>query len=238
MSVDPSSKRRFMVVSPHPDDAELGMGGTILGLKKRGYTVAIVDLTSGEPTPFGTEEKRKNETAKATAILHVDERINLGFENRYLFDSKDARLLLAGKIRAFRPDILFCPHPDDSHPDHIATTSITEGARFYAKYTKLSIEGEPYYTSHLFFYFCSHMRKANTFHFLVDTSDEFEKKIEAVKCYRSQFIDNKKNRIIFDYVETRDRYFGALIRKKYAEPFFCEEALGIDDPAHFILETY
>ena len=208
-----------MIISPHPDDAELGMGGTIVGIKKWGHTVGIVDLTSGEPTPFGTEEKRKIETERATEVLKIDERINLGLENRYLFDSKDARLLLAGKIRLFKPDILFCPHPDDAHPDHVATTYITKGARFYAKYTRLSLEGDPYYAPYLFFYFCSHMKKANVYHFLVDTSEEFEKKMEAAKCYISQFIENPLNRKIFSYVETRDRYFGGLIKKKYAEPF-------------------
>jgi bacillithiol biosynthesis deacetylase BshB1 len=227
--------RRLMVVSPHPDDAELGMGGTIIKLKKQGHTVAIVDLTSGEPTPFGSEEKRKKETERATRVLKIDKRLNLRLENRYLFDSKETRLLLAGKIRTFRPDCVFCPHPADAHPDHVAAAAITKGARFYAKYSKLDLEGQPHYTPCLFFYFCSHLRKVHAFHFLVDTSGEFENKMETVNCYVSQFIDNPNNRAVFKYVETRDRYFGNLIRKQYAEPFLSEEALGVDDPVHFIL---
>lgn len=225
-----------MVVSPHPDDAELGMGGTILALKKREYAVAVVDLTGGEPTPFGSEEKRKQEAQRASEVLGVDERHNLGLPNRYLFDSKEVRLLLAGKIRTFKPDVLFCPHPDDAHPDHIAAASITAGARFYARYTKIPMEGEPHYTPRLFFYFCSHMRKSEAFSFLVDTSGEFERKIAAAKCYASQFIDNPKNRFVFDYLKTRDRYFGNLIGRRFAEPFFSAEALGVADPSYFILQ--
>jgi bacillithiol biosynthesis deacetylase BshB1 len=230
-----SGKKRFLVVSPHPDDADLGMGGTILSLKEKGHYVAIVDLTSGEPTPYGNEQKRKKETGEATKILGVNKRINLTLPNRYLFDSKEARLLLAGKIRLIRPHIIFCPHHEDAHPDHWTATSITEGARFYAKYTKLSLEGEPWYADYLFHYSCSHLRKIPNMSFLVDISDQYQNKTMAMQCYRSQFIDNPKNRSVFDWVEARDRYFGSLIKKKYAEPFFCKEALGVADPAIFLL---
>ncbi|MCF7874301.1 MAG: PIG-L family deacetylase, partial [Candidatus Omnitrophica bacterium] len=113
------TKKKFLFISPHPDDAELGIGGTILKLKKQGHTVFMVDLTDGEPTPFGTKEKRKKETKKATKILKVDERINLDLPNRYLFDNKEARFLVAETIRKYKPDILFCPYPEDAHPDHL-----------------------------------------------------------------------------------------------------------------------
>ncbi|MGQ9616360.1 MAG: bacillithiol biosynthesis deacetylase BshB1 [Spirochaetota bacterium] len=229
-------KERIMVISPHPDDAELGMGGTIFVLKKLGYEVYIVDLTSGEPTPYGSEEKRKKETEEATHLMEIDERLNLGLPNRYLFDSKEARLMLAEKIRAFRPEILFCPHPEDAHPDHTAASLITTGARFYAKYTGISFEGESHYTPRLFFYFCSHLKKSDTFSFLVDTADQFDKKIAALKCYASQFIDNPKNRSVFEYIERRDSYFGSLIGKRYAEPFLSLEALGVVDPCCFLLK--
>lgn len=80
-----SGKRTFLVVAPHPDDAELGLGGTILKLKEQGHDVFLVDLTSGEPTPYGTEEKRRKETDQANKVLNIDKRINLGLPNRYLF---------------------------------------------------------------------------------------------------------------------------------------------------------
>ena len=76
----------ILVITPHPDDAELGMGGTILALKEMGHRVVIVDLTSGEPTPFGDEQKRRRETQRATSLLGVETRMNLGLPNRYLFD--------------------------------------------------------------------------------------------------------------------------------------------------------
>ena len=143
-------KKRFLVVSPHPDDAELAIAGTIIKLRQKGHRVFLVDLSSGEPTPYGNETKRKKETIKANKILKIAKRVNLGLENRYLFDSKQARLLLDEQIRLFKPDILLCPSAQDAHPDHLACSKIAEGARFYAKYTKLKLKGKPYYPFHLF----------------------------------------------------------------------------------------
>ena len=96
-----------MFVSPHPDDAELGIGGTIIKLKQQGHKVFIVDLTWGEPTPYGTEQIRKEEAKKATRILGVERRVNLGLENRYLFDDKETRMALAEQIRKYKPDFIF-----------------------------------------------------------------------------------------------------------------------------------
>lgn len=222
-------KKRFLFVSPHPDDAELGIGGTILKLKKQGHIVYVVDLTSGEPTPCGTTAKRKRETAAAAKILGIDWRINLGLANRYLFDSKEARLKVAETIRKFRPDILFCPYPEDAHPDHIAAAKITEAARFYAKYTKIKLGGRPHYPFHLFYFFASHLRATPAANFFIDISDEFEKKMQAVKCYRSQFLDNSKNNFVFSYIESINRYWGSLVKKEFAEGLFAKEAIKIDD---------
>lgn len=222
-------KKRFLVVSPHPDDAELGIGGTILKLKQKGHKVFIVDLTLGEPTPYGTVEKRKAEIGKATKVLKIDKRINLDLENRYLFDHKQARLLLAEQIRLFKPDILFSPSQQDSHPDHVATRKIAEAARFYAKYTKTKLKGNPHYPRYLFYYFCSHLRMTPPISFLVDISQNFREKIRAIKCYRSQFIDNPKNKFIFDYIEQQNRYLGRLLGCDYAEAIFSNEAIKITD---------
>ena len=218
-----------MFVSPHPDDAELGAGGTIVKLKQQGHRVFIVDLTSGEPTPFGTEEIRKRETQKATKILGVDKRINLGLENRYLFDTKQARLLLAEKIREFKPDIIFCPYPEDAHPDHLAATRIAEGARFYAKYTKIKLKGSPHYSCYLFYYFCMHSRVVPKISFLIDISGQFKEKMKAIKCYKSQFITNLKNRFFLDYIETQSRYFGKLIHSEHAEAIYSKEIIKVEN---------
>lgn len=224
-------KARFLIVSPHPDDAELGIGGTILKLKAQGHRVYIVDVTNGEPTPYGTVGKRKKETAMASRILKPDGRVNLGLPNRYCFDTKDARLLLAEKIRVFKPDIIFAPSLQDAHPDHVAARRIAEAARFYAKYTKIDLKGKPHYPRYLFYYFCSHSRALPPVSFLVDISAHINNKMRAMRCYRSQFIDNPGNRFIFDYVKDQNKYLGNLIGCKYAEALFSKEMIRINDLA-------
>src|SRR3954466_5993593 len=124
----------ILVIPPHPADAELGMGGAILKFKKQGRRVGILDLTSGEPTPHGSPEIRKRETAAATAILRIDWRENLGLPNRSLEAAIENRAKLAGVIRQQRPRWLFAPDWVDAHPDHIAATELVDAARFWSKH--------------------------------------------------------------------------------------------------------
>ncbi|MHC4177361.1 MAG: PIG-L family deacetylase, partial [Planctomycetota bacterium] len=107
----------ILVVSPHPDDAELGMGGAILRLKAEGLSVGVVDLTSGEPTPLGSTQVRARESAAATEILGLDWRENLGLPNRSLEPTLEARARLAGVFRHTRPRWIFAPYWVDAHPD-------------------------------------------------------------------------------------------------------------------------
>jgi bacillithiol biosynthesis deacetylase BshB1 len=225
--------RRFLAVSPHPDDIELGLGGTIIKLAKR-HKVFIVDLTSGEPTPYGDEERRRRETQRSTKILGVEDRFNLGLENRYLFDTKEARLILAERIRLLKPDIVFCPYPDDAHPDHVACTKIVESARFYAKYTKVKLKGRPHYPFYLFYYFCTHLRIIPKISFFIDISREFTRKMKAIRSYRSQFIDNPSNRFVFEYIKMQNRFFGKLIRTQYAEGIYSKEVIKVVDLAYLL----
>ncbi len=222
-------KKKVLIISPHPDDAELGFGGSILALKSKGYTVAIVDLTTGEPTPMGSEEKRRLETEAATGLLRIDSRSNLGLPNRYLFDDKESRLLLASEIRKRRPEIILSPHSLDAHPDHLAAARIAEAARFYAKFTKTDLPGEPWYAPVFLYYYCSHLRKPAEITFLLDTSPFFEEKLKVMACYRSQFIDNPLNRSIFDHIRARDRYWGSLVGVEYAEAVYSKETIKLDD---------
>src|SRR5476651_2702550 len=104
----------YLVIAPHPDDAELAMGGTILLLQAQGASVGVLDLTNGEPTPHGSPEIRRHETAAATAVLGLKWRGNLGLTNRRLVDDLDARAKLAGMIRQLKPRCLFAPYWEDA----------------------------------------------------------------------------------------------------------------------------
>ena len=119
-----------LIVAPHPDDAELGMGGAILGMLKAGLKIGILDLTNGEPTPFGSPEIRARETNAASDVLGVTWRHNLGLPNRSLEPTLDAREKLAGIFRQTKPRWIFAPYWHDAHPDHLAATQLVEAARF------------------------------------------------------------------------------------------------------------
>lgn len=133
---------KVLIFAPHPDDAELAMGGTIAKLIANGHAVTVCDLTDGEPTPFGSREIRARETAAATAVLGV-RRLNAGLVNRELRDDLASRRVLAGIIRAEQPEVVFSPYPRDAHPDHIAATALVRDARFEAKYVKTDLPGAP-----------------------------------------------------------------------------------------------
>src|SRR5947209_11162614 len=134
----------YLVIAPHPDDAELGVGGTVLLLRSQGHSVGVLDLTDGEPTPFGSPETRRRETDEATAVLGLSWRGNLGLPNRRLEASLEARARLAGVLRQLRPRVLFAPYWEDTHPDHGAASSLVDAARFWAKLTKTDRPREPH----------------------------------------------------------------------------------------------
>jgi bacillithiol biosynthesis deacetylase BshB1 len=213
----------ILVFAPHPDDAELGMGGTVLKLASQGHKVHLVDMTNGEPTPHGTVELRAKEAAAAAKVLGVG-RTLVGLKNREVMHSIEARHKVAAVIRAQQADWLFVPYPIDAHPDHIAVTRIVEDARFDAKLTKTDIPGKPCYPKRVLYYFCTHLRMNFPATFCVDISDTIDRKIESVKCYQSQFVGASGH--VPEMVRMITAYFGSRIGTRYAEPFFSHEMLG------------
>jgi len=216
----------IVVVAPHPDDAELGMGGTVARLASEGHRVLVVDMTNGEPTPKGSPEQRAREAAAADAILGCT-RVNLGLPNRRLEHTLAARHALAAVLRAHRCDLMFVPHPEDAHPDHIAATRIAEDARFDAKLTRSEIPGDPIHPRRLVYYYCTHLKAMPDPTFALDISAFRSRKRESILAYRSQVIDHEPNRRLPDDVDARDRFTGTRIGVEAAEPFWCRELLGL-----------
>ncbi len=214
----------ILVIGPHPDDQELGMGGTIARLAQQGHTVHLVDMTNGEPTPRGSVEIRAREAAESGKILGV-ERTLLGLVNREVTHDLESRHKLAALIRVHRPNILFVPYPTDAHPDHVAVTRIAEDARFDAKLTKSTITGEPWHPKRIIYYFCTHLRMSFQPTFVIDVSDQMDLKMRACACYKSQGLDETGS--IAEQVRTMNAYFGGRIETKYAEPFHSHEVIGL-----------
>lgn len=226
----------ILVIAPHPDDAELGMGGAILKLKTEGKRVGVLDLTSGEPTPHGTLEIRQRETAAATRILGLDWRENLGLPNRSLQATLEARAQLAGVIREQRPQWLFAPYWVDAHPDHVAATELVEAARFWAKLTKTDLPGEPHHPERIYNYYCVHLKHAAQPAFVLDISAEWEQKLSAIRCYESQFITGRPTEppTFLDALRDEAAFWGKAIGKPYGEPFHCREPIGLSTLAGLV----
>ena len=213
-------------IGAHPDDVEIGMGGTVAGLVRRGLSVLCIDLTDGEPTPRGTHEARMDEAQHAAGLLGM-ERVTLDLPNRSLFDTVEARSAVAEFLRLERPHLMFVPYPVDAHPDHIAASSIATAARFYGKFTKTEMRGEPHYVPRLYHYMAVHLRLVERPSFVVDVSDDLERKLEALAAYRSQFSANPANEHVIAAMEGTARMWGAMIGVAAGEPFFAPEPVGV-----------
>lgn len=216
----------ILVIAPHPDDAELGMGGAILKLQAEGHRVGVLDLTSGEPTPHGSPEIRARETAEATKILGLQWRENLGLPNRSLEPTLENRARLAGVIRHTRPRWLFAPYWVDAHPDHTAATKLVDDARFWAKLTKTDLPGEPHHPQRIYNYYCVHLKMAAQPAFVLDISSEWETKLASIRAYHSQFITGRDGSFI-EKLRDEASYWGKTIGVAYGEPFHCREPIGL-----------
>ena len=227
-------KADIMIIAAHPDDAEIAMGATIASMVDQGASIVVVDLTTGEPTPFGTPERRRTETEQASAVLGIKERVNLDLGNRTLTDGIEERKSLAACIRQYRPEILFIPYHEDAHPDHIAASRLCVSARFYAKLTKWDIPGDPWYPQRWYYYYSLHFRPVIVPQVLYNVSAWMEVKQQSLQCYVSQFVEPEQNRVIFDRIQQEAHYWGSLSGCTYAEPFGAVEPIRFDSYQQFL----
>jgi len=239
-----NKKFKVLTIGAHPDDIEFSMGGTVAKLVQEGHVVYCLDITDGEPTPYGSKKIRKQESKKAAEILGVS-RKTLGFPNRYLLDNVKVRKKIAEEIRIFRPDIIFAHYPEDSHPDHWAASIISMAARFYGKLSKADMKGERHYAPRFFYFFSVHLRISPSPDFCIDISETFEQKIKSLLAYESQFKEigkpiqnqtqDRNNKKIEEFIKTQNSYWGNRIGTKFAEPFYSPEIIGLKNLDNFIL---
>lgn len=219
----------ILVVAPHPDDAEISVGGTICRSRAEGLRVGVIELTSGEPTPHGSVEKRRDETRAATEIMDLSWRGNLDLTNRSLQADLTARRALAEVFRVTRPRIILAPYWEDAHPDHVAASSLTDAARFWAKLSKTDMVGERFWPPRIYYFWSIHLRIHPKPAFVIDVTDQIERKMEAVRAYKTQVIDGRSEEFptLLDDVRDRARYWGWTIECGYAEPFASREEIPL-----------
>jgi N-acetylglucosamine malate deacetylase 1 len=225
-------------IGAHPDDLELSCGGTLLRMKALGYSVGMVDMTRGERGTRGSAEIRAREAAAASKVIGADLRENLDLGDMLVKDAPEGRRAVVECIRRHTPAIVITHALQDRHPDHEGTATLVKNAMFLAGARNFEAAGEPHVPLRLM-YFPSHwIPEVNVF---VDVSDYWEQKIEAARCYKSQFFDPSSSdpdtllsrKSFFEDLEARFRNFGQLIGVKYAEAFWVREKLRINDPVAF-----
>lgn len=219
-----------LVVGPHPDDQEAGMGGTVARLAADGHNVLLLDITNGEPTPLGDPETRAKEAAAAAEILSTPNnpvrRRLLGLPNRYVEHSIEARHAVAGVIREHQANVIFTPFFEDAHPDHLAVTRIVEDARFDAKLRKIDLPGEPIYPKWLFYYYATHLRWVANPNFIMDITAHLDQKLRAIRAYDTQFV--QANAQVVEWIEAGSRYMGSRLGVGAAEGFYTKEPVGLN----------
>jgi bacillithiol biosynthesis deacetylase BshB1 len=224
-----------IAVAPHPDDLEITCGGTLAKLVRQGYRVGMIDLTSGEPTPRGSEEARAREAEAARGVLGVPIRLNAGLPNRELMDVPASRYALATLFRRLRPAVVVgvAGRTPAASPDHHQAHLLIEAARFYSQLTRWDDRfagTPPYRVPHLAyapFPFDAEVRHWHST-LVIDVTDTFEQKLSAIECYHSQF-DAERFARVKHFVTGHNISIGARCGFAYGELFALPHPVGAGD---------
>lgn len=220
----------------HPDDAELLAGGTLIRAVTQGHNVAALDLTRGELGSKGTPELRAKESQRAAELMGLASRESLGLPDGHLKNDDAMRRMVVEAIRRLRPRVVITHYPTGRHPDHRRASELVRDSCFLAGLVNYPGEGEkhrPAKVLHAMGYREDPVKPT----FVVDTSASFERKLEALHCYDSQWDGNTRQggelyptgQQFFDLVRTQDAHAGSLIRAAYGERFWTSETLAVAD---------
>ncbi|MEO6254027.1 MAG: bacillithiol biosynthesis deacetylase BshB1 [Ferruginibacter sp.] len=240
-------KLDILAFGVHPDDVELSCAGVLLVEKKNGKKTGIIDLTRGELGTRGSAETRKTEAADAAKILGVEVRENLGMADGFFQNDEVHQRKIITALRAYQPEIILCNAPEDRHPDHGRSSKLVADAAFLSglKKIKTTLDGkdqEAWRPKYVFRYIQDRMLQPD---FVIDITDVFEKKIEAIKAYKTQFFNNTtdgpetyiSSPDFLDSVIYRHKWFGKMIGVKYAEGFISEKIVGLKNFDSIIKEN-
>ena len=219
----------LLVFGPHPDDIEIGLGGTVARHAALGRTVGLCDLTAGELGTNGTVEERLAEAEAARAVLGAAWRVNLKWPDRGIGSTRSQVRDAASLIRKARPRVVAIPHWTDRHPDHVASSEVLTEAVFNSGLRRFEAEGDAWRPATVCYYFINNWDKAS---FVIDVSAHYDVKRKALDCYVSQFrasapgaVPTRLNSPRFSQlIESRDGLFGAIAGVAFAE------ALVVKDP--------
>lgn len=233
-------KLDLLAFGVHPDDIELSCAGTLLVEKNNGKKVGIVDLTQGELGTRGTAETRKQEAEDSARILGIEIRENLNMADGFFLNDEENKIKIISVLRKYKPEIILCNAPDDRHPDHGRSSQLVNDAAFLSGLIKIQTLDEQgnsqdaWRPKYVFNYIQDLYFKPD---FVIDVSDVFDKKIEAIEAFTTQFYTSNANDKepqtyisspeFLESVINRAKMFGRMIGVKFAEGFLSKKMIGI-----------
>jgi bacillithiol biosynthesis deacetylase BshB1 len=234
----------LLAIAAHRDDVELTCGGTLIKTARQGYRTAVLDLTQGEMGTRGSAATRAAEASHAADVMGLAARENLDLPDAGIVNDPATRERVARVIRRFRPRVVIAPAPTGRHPDHIVTSQLVRDACFVAGLAKLAPD-VPKHRPHKVVHTLSFRQDVTKPSFVVDITDDFERKMEAIRCYDSQFSGVTQagevypnGEPLYEMVRHYAAYYGALIRRQYGEPFFAVETMLVDDIVALEVATF
>jgi bacillithiol biosynthesis deacetylase BshB1 len=233
-----------LAIAAHPDDIELICGGTLIRAHMLGRSTGIIDLAAGEMASRGTPELRAKEAAKAAKVMGVAVRENLGFPDGGIQNTPETRAKLAVAIRRLKPRIVITHSQHGRHPDHPIVAQLVRDACFVAGLKKVEPKVAPHRPLKVI-HALSFREDNQKPTFVVDISEAFEKKLEAIACYKSQFGEAVQAGEVYpngeplpDLIRHHAAHYGSLIRCRYGEPFYTTETMRVEDVASLEVATF
>ncbi|RFP64962.1 bacillithiol biosynthesis deacetylase BshB1 [Hymenobacter lapidiphilus] len=238
-------KLDVLALGAHPDDVEMSCSGTLLAAAAAGKTIGIIDLTRGELGTRGTPETRAEEAERASRILGLHARENLGMADGFFRNDREHQLLLVAALRRYQPDVVLCNAIHDRHPDHGRAAQLATEACFLSGLRMIETLGEdgqpqaPWRPRVVYHYIQDRQIPAD---FVVDITAHWPKKWESIQAYKTQFHDpNSQEPATYlstpafsDFMEARAREFGHLIGAQYGEGFTRERPIGVREITELI----
>jgi N-acetylglucosamine malate deacetylase 1 len=223
----------LLAIAAHPDDVEQTCGGALLRMAEAGYRTGVIDLTAGEMGSRGDPETRIRESESAAGTLKLSHRTNMRFPDTKLINWVEYRERLGIEIRSLQPRTVILPYWEARHPDHYHAAGIGFDACFLAGLRKLDPATQPGRPFNVIY---SSMYANVTPSFVVDITHEFDRRMESLFAYKSQYADVAEASELFPQAsEIRDRlagiarFYGNLIGVKYGEPYVVKETMRVDD---------
>ena len=234
----------ILAIAAHPDDVELLCGGTLIKAARSGRKTAVVDLTAGEMGTRGDAKSRAAEAEKAGKVMKLSARECLGMPDSGLVNTPATREQVARVIRKYQPRVVIAPAMQGRHPDHRVAAELIRDACFVAGLAKVAPD-VPRHRPLKIIHCMTFRQDFEKPTFVVDISDEFEQKVDAIRCFETQFAGNTQAGEVYpngepllDAIRHYSAYYGSLIRAKYGEPFFTTETMRVDDVAALEVSTF